>query len=194
MSISEYARPREDQSGDFALKALRIVFFTGFSIVATVLGFVFIPPAGVVIAALVAWKGFDEIFLTEERFGLRALSFIAFSGFATVATILGFVFLPPSGVALAIYFIWRGFTRFGASGDTAADVRDEGPKVPAPTGNSAFDAYRDDTLRRLEQERANFEAFLVRLRAAKDASEFDDFLDARAARVAAEGSDHHLER
>ena len=48
------------------------------------------------------------------------------------------------------------------------------------TGNSAFDAYRDETLRRLEQEQEDFEAFLQRLRDAKDKSEFDDFMDARA--------------
>jgi hypothetical protein len=40
-----------------------------------------------------------------------------------------------------------------------------------PTGNSAFDSYKADTLARLEQEQADFEAFLERLREAKDKSE-----------------------
>lgn len=49
-----------------------------------------------------------------------------------------------------------------------------------PTGNSAFDAYKADTLRRLEDEQDKFEAFLERLRDAKDKAEFDQFMDERA--------------
>lgn len=49
-----------------------------------------------------------------------------------------------------------------------------------PSGNTAFDAYKEDTLRRLQEEQENFEAFLERLRAAKDKSEFDQFMDERA--------------
>ncbi len=48
------------------------------------------------------------------------------------------------------------------------------------TGNSAFDAYKADTLRRLEEEQGNFEAFLERLREAKDKAEFDQFMNDRA--------------
>lgn len=48
------------------------------------------------------------------------------------------------------------------------------------SGNSAFDAYKADTLRRLEEEQHAFEAFLQRLRDAKDKSEFDQFMDERA--------------
>ena len=49
-----------------------------------------------------------------------------------------------------------------------------------PSGNAAFDAYKADTLQRLEDEQANFEAFLERLREAKDKAEFDQFMDDRA--------------
>lgn len=49
-----------------------------------------------------------------------------------------------------------------------------------PTGNSAFDSYKADTLARLEQEQDEFESFLERLREAKDKSEFDQFMDERA--------------
>ena len=55
-----------------------------------------------------------------------------------------------------------------------------------PTGNSAFDAYKTDTLARLEREQGEFESFLERLRDAKDKSEFDQFMDERA-RTANEG-------
>ena len=48
------------------------------------------------------------------------------------------------------------------------------------SGNSAFDAYKAETLQRLEQEQENFEAFMNRLRAAKDKSEFEQFMDERA--------------
>lgn len=45
------------------------------------------------------------------------------------------------------------------------------------SGNTAFDAYKAETLRRLEDEQGSFEAFLERLRAAKDKSEFDQFME-----------------
>jgi hypothetical protein len=50
------------------------------------------------------------------------------------------------------------------------------------SGNTAFDAYKTETLRRLEEEQHNFEAFLERLREAKDKAEFDQFMDDRAKR------------
>lgn len=50
----------------------------------------------------------------------------------------------------------------------------------ATSGNTAFDAYKAETLRRLMSEQEAFEAFLERLRAAKDKSEFDQFMDERA--------------
>jgi hypothetical protein len=50
----------------------------------------------------------------------------------------------------------------------------------ASSGNTAFDAYKADTLRRLEEEQNNFESFLERLRDAKDKAEFDQFMDDRA--------------
>lgn len=48
------------------------------------------------------------------------------------------------------------------------------------SGNTAFDAYKTETLRRLQDEQDAFEAFLERLRAAKDKSEFDQFMEDRA--------------
>ena len=47
------------------------------------------------------------------------------------------------------------------------------------SGNMAFDAYKGDTLRRLEEEQASFENFLQRLRESKDKAEFDEFMDDR---------------
>lgn len=48
------------------------------------------------------------------------------------------------------------------------------------TGNAAFDAYKADTLARLEREQNDFEAFLARLREARDKAEFDQYMDDRA--------------
>lgn len=47
------------------------------------------------------------------------------------------------------------------------------------SGNHAFDEYRADTLRRLEEEQREFMEFLDRLRHAKDKAEFDQFMAER---------------
>jgi hypothetical protein len=47
------------------------------------------------------------------------------------------------------------------------------------SGNRAFDDYRTETLRRLEDEQREFKEFLERLRFAKDRSEFDQFMNER---------------
>jgi hypothetical protein len=47
------------------------------------------------------------------------------------------------------------------------------------SGNHAFDEYRAETLRRLEEEQSEFRSFLDRLRFAKDKAEFDQFMSER---------------
>lgn len=54
---------------------------------------------------------------------------------------------------------------------------------PPASGNRAFDDYRAETLRRLEEEQREFQEFLVRLREAKDKAEFDQFMAQRKGRV-----------
>ena len=49
----------------------------------------------------------------------------------------------------------------------------------APTGNAAFDAYRSETLKRLEDEHREFLDFLQKLREARDKAEFDQFMQQR---------------
>ena len=44
------------------------------------------------------------------------------------------------------------------------------------SGNSAFDEYREETLRRLEEEQKGFVDFLDTLRKAKDKAEFDQYM------------------
>jgi hypothetical protein len=52
-------------------------------------------------------------------------------------------------------------------------------QAPSPSGNHAFDEYRAETLRRLEDEQKDFSSFLERLRFAKDKAEFDQFMAER---------------
>lgn len=108
------------------------------------------------------------------------------------AVVLGFIFFWPVGLALLAYTIWskRMFGKCSKSrnlGRTSAHWN-----AMKPSGNRAFDAYKEETLRRLQDEQQNFEAFLERLRAAKDKAEFDEFMEDRsrdAARNRAERDD-----
>jgi hypothetical protein len=58
---------------------------------------------------------------------------------------------------------------------------------PRSSGNRAFDEYRTETLRRLEEEQREFKEFLERLRFAKDRSEFDQFMNERRTRSQDQG-------
>ena len=61
-----------------------------------------------------------------------------------------------------------------------------GRRYRGTSGNSAFDEYRTETLRRLEEEQREFMEFLNRLRHAKDKVEFDQFMAERGRRPQAE--------
>jgi hypothetical protein len=97
------------------------------------------------------------------------------------AMVLGFIFFWPVGLALLAYMIWSK-RMFSKSSRSCGRTMGRHMSMNRPTGNAAFDAYKADTLSRLEEEQNNFETFLERLRAAKDKSEFDDFMDERASR------------
>ncbi|WP_299918099.1 DUF2852 domain-containing protein [uncultured Roseobacter sp.] len=94
------------------------------------------------------------------------------------AMVLGFVFFWPIGLALLFYMIWS--KRMFTSCSRKSTSMRTGMSAMRPSGNSAFDAYKADTLRRLEDEQQQFEAFLERLREAKDKAEFDQFMNDRA--------------
>jgi len=59
-------------------------------------------------------------------------------------------------------------------------VQGAGRSSGPPSGNQSFDNYRDDALRKLEEEQREFRAFLARLHQARDQSEFDAFMTERA--------------
>ena len=93
------------------------------------------------------------------------------------AMVLGFILFWPVGLALLAYLIWSK-RMFNKNCNTR--TRRGRVHMTASSGNAAFDAYKAETLRRLEDEQTNFEAFLARLRDAKDKAEFDQFMDDRA--------------
>ncbi|MCF2872262.1 DUF2852 domain-containing protein [Octadecabacter sp. G9-8] len=108
------------------------------------------------------------------------------------AMVLGFVFVWPVGLALLGYMIWskRMFSGNCASKRTRHSHRRHAMRTAmSSSGNAAFDAYKADTLRRLEEEQGNFEEFLKRLRDAKDKAEFDQFMDDRASRTSDDDGD-----
>lgn len=124
---------------------------------------------------------------------VQIVSTVLFAAFAIPVTIVALNVFWPAGILIALILAWRG--GFAPTGTPSAPPRDmeEAVKSLMPTaaqksaqhetsGNASFDAYRHDMLKRLEREQHNFEGFLSRLRDAKDQTEFDDFMDERAAR------------
>lgn len=115
--------------------------------------------------------------------------------------ILAFIWWWPVGLAILFFSLWSG--QMGCHGGMErwqhkmARMQDkmdwmrskmEGRggsgawSAPRSSGNRAFDEYRTETLRRLEDEQKEFREFLDRLRFAKDKTEFDQFMAERRGR------------
>jgi Protein of unknown function (DUF2852) len=103
------------------------------------------------------------------------------------AMVLGFIFFWPVGLALLAYMIWGkqmfrnsscGHARKSHGWNHADKWGHRSSTIGS--GNTAFDSYKAEALRRLEEEQEAFEAFLQRLRNSKDKSEFDTFMEERA--------------
>jgi hypothetical protein len=100
--------------------------------------------------------------------------------------LLGFICWWPVGLATLAFLIGSG--RMG-SWKSAGISRWQGGMEhmrnagtwwqPSGSGSQAFDEYRTETLRRLEDEQREFQDFLRRLRTAKDKAEFDQFMTER---------------
>ncbi len=114
--------------------------------------------------------------------------------------VLGFFVYWPLGLAILVFTIWSGRMACGFHGSYGGYGRWQhkmermqrkmdwmksrmaggNPWNYTPSsGNHAFDEYRTDTLRRLEEEQREFREFLERLRFAKDKTEFDQFMAER---------------
>jgi hypothetical protein len=118
--------------------------------------------------------------------------------------VLGFIAFWPVGLAILAYMIWskRMCNRSSSCGswgrhshhhqsredwEAMKETWRSMGQTMRPTGNAAFDTYKAETIKRLQDEQEAFESFLQRLRQAKDKSEFDAFMDERA-RAAQSGS------
>lgn len=121
----------------------------------------------------------DQSYATRDNWLTRAERWLDDKGKGAwiAAMVLGFIFFWPVGLALLAYMIW---SKRMFSGKSCATRAKRSMMSTHTTGNAAFDAYKEDTLRRLEEEQTNFESFLTRLREAKDKAEFDQFMDERA--------------
>jgi hypothetical protein len=121
--------------------------------------------------------------------------------------VLGFMWWWPLGLIILAALIangrigYRRRLQFAGSGpignlDHVTRMGEKADRVPARTdglrdrvrgnwwgqpssGNRAFDDYRAETLRRLEDEQREFKEFLKRLRVARDRAEFDQFMNDR---------------
>lgn len=99
--------------------------------------------------------------------------------------VVGFVIAWPLGLAALAYIIW---------GDRLHTFVDEAryrwsSNRSGDSGNAAFDDYREQELKRLEEERRKldatreeFDRFMHELRLAKDKEEFDRFMSQRGQR------------
>ena len=103
-------------------------------------------------------------------------------------TIFGFMVWWPIGLATLAFIIGSGrmgcghrFRHFSWGGQPGGF---RGTPWSPSSGNRAFDEYRAETLRRLEEEQKEFRDFLDRLRMAKDKAEFDQFMADRRNRPA----------
>lgn len=109
-------------------------------------------------------------------------------------TVLGFILFWPIGLVLLFLAIgrhkmgcWSNSERWQNKFERKMErfrsrMEGQGFAYAPSSGNRAFDEYRLETLKRLEDEQREFKDFLDRLRHAKDKSEFDQFMSERRQR------------
>ena len=109
--------------------------------------------------------------------------------------VVSFILFWPLGLAVLAFLLWSGRMGHGwgrgwgcsANGERSRWQQRFADKWERrggdawrggfpPSGNRAFDEYREATLKRLEDEQREFREFLERLRLAKDRAEFDQFM------------------
>jgi hypothetical protein len=104
--------------------------------------------------------------------------------------VVSFVVFWPLGLFILAYMIGSGrmgcWSRNGRWQEKMERMQEKARAwrswEPPSSGNRAFDEYRADTMRRLEEEQREFKDFLDRLRHAKDKAEFDQFMNDRRTR------------
>lgn len=102
--------------------------------------------------------------------------------------VVSFVLFWPAGIALLAYLYGSGrmgCRRHGRAWDKRRwkerlhRAAEDWHRSHHSSGNSAFDEYREEAIRKLEDEEREFHTFLDRLRHAKDKAEFDQFMAER---------------
>ena len=108
-------------------------------------------------------------------------------------TIVAFIYWWPVGLAILGFLVGSGRISSWNRGCVSRwhgnmeEWRSAGTWWrPSRSGNQAFDDYRAETLRRLEDEQRDFQEFLRRLRMARDKQEFDQFMEERRGRSSAQ--------
>ncbi len=95
--------------------------------------------------------------------------------------VLGFYVFWPIGLTALAFVVFSGRGRSwrmqsrGHWHNTGARGFGRGRRMGG-SGNAAFDEYRAETIKRLEDEQKEFVEYLEKLRQAKDKSEFDQFM------------------
>jgi hypothetical protein len=104
-------------------------------------------------------------------------------------TLVGFIIWWPLGLIALGYLVgsgrlrhWTGCGAHHRQSRNQADPCGWWSRRSTSSGNWAFDEYRSETLRHLEEEQREFKEFLDRLRHAKDKAEFDQFMAERGRR------------
>jgi hypothetical protein len=95
------------------------------------------------------------------------------------ALILGFLVWWPLGFAVLAYILWGGSVDQLLK-ETIDQFRTKSSSARG-SGNAAFDDYRASTLKRLEEEQAEFADYVEKLRMARDQEEFERFMSERRA-------------
>jgi hypothetical protein len=110
--------------------------------------------------------------------------------------VLGFIIWWPLGLATLAFILWSGRMGCHARGSARWEhkmqrMHDRMERMKGrmegsqwwghspSSGNAAFDEYKAETLKRLEEEQRAFREFLDRLRMSKDRVEFDQFMNER---------------
>jgi hypothetical protein len=138
----------------------------GLGIVAMILGFILFWPLGLVILFYLIWSGRMGCWGRRRYYADPGAWQGSTGPGAGPNGPQGPGGGPAGGPGAPFVNAWRGFW--------------SGPeRAPQSSGNRAFDEYRHETLRRLEEEQREFGAFLDRLRFAKDKAEFDQFMTER---------------
>ncbi|MBG50922.1 MAG: DUF2852 domain-containing protein [Alphaproteobacteria bacterium] len=122
-----------------------------------------------------------------DRFSLERLDDLPKGAWIAIMVVT-FIVAWPLGLVVLGYLLWSGKMQSWKHSYRCGRRRHHRARS---TGNTAFDDYRAETLKRLEEEQQAFESFVEQLRRAKDQEEFDRFMASRSNNDGAgEGAPH----